>query len=578
MGGAVSTGEDNNDLVDNLVEADYIKTPIVEKVFRAVDRADYYLPEHRDTAYKDLAWKHGHLHLSAPCIYSEVMESLVLEPGNSFLNLGSGTGYLSTMAGLIIGPYAVNHGVEIHADVVDYARQKLEEFTKKCDAFDEFDFCEPSFVVGNCLQINSGCRLYDRVYCGAACPQEHENYMKNLIRVGGILVMPLNDQLLQIRRTGETEWETKQVLPVSFATLVLPSKNLGNDMVELPDSLMQSRFLQDICRISIRKILRENVLQAHPHLQGIRKKKKKPTKKKSHRRQRMNIVPMSMGMMILGQFDSDDDGHFRLHSSHSDTMRLESDEPDEVEDMAEDDVDENKTDDTMEEDFTETGTSDNGASADVFEDASDVVVTESKLSENGQQESNNNNNCSRNGSKTRDKIRFVTVPEEFPPVQTNGIEEQPRREKLREKQNNNSSCDDSGDDMDFDVVEMLKRHSRHKESQSKLRVRSSSNTSGDTSETSGIGSFSETSAMGSVSETSVLGSLGDEHEGNVLHHLKASPGSSLEDSPLGKDVEEGMDVNVKDEPKDSVGLHMRLCIDELPIPIALKTFLKYYRN
>ena len=47
MGGAVSTGEDNEELVDNLVDADYIKTSIVEKVFRAVDRAHYYLPEHR---------------------------------------------------------------------------------------------------------------------------------------------------------------------------------------------------------------------------------------------------------------------------------------------------------------------------------------------------------------------------------------------------------------------------------------------------------------------------------------------------------------------------------------------------
>lgn len=52
MGGAVSAGEDNNELVDNLVEAEYIKTPLIEKVFRAVDRGDYYLPEHKESAYK----------------------------------------------------------------------------------------------------------------------------------------------------------------------------------------------------------------------------------------------------------------------------------------------------------------------------------------------------------------------------------------------------------------------------------------------------------------------------------------------------------------------------------------------
>lgn len=108
MGGAVSTGEDNDELVDNLVDAEYIKSQLVERAFRAVDRANYYLPEHKGSAYKDLAWKHGHLHLSAPCIYSEVMECLDLKPGLSFLNLGSGTGYLSTMVGLILGTFFIN--------------------------------------------------------------------------------------------------------------------------------------------------------------------------------------------------------------------------------------------------------------------------------------------------------------------------------------------------------------------------------------------------------------------------------------------------------------------------------------
>lgn len=99
----MSAGEDNDDLVDNLKEAQYIRTEKVEQAFRAIDRGDYYLDGYRDSAYKDLAWKHGNIHLSAPCIYSEVMEALKLQPGLSFLNLGSGTGYLSTMVGLIVG-------------------------------------------------------------------------------------------------------------------------------------------------------------------------------------------------------------------------------------------------------------------------------------------------------------------------------------------------------------------------------------------------------------------------------------------------------------------------------------------
>lgn len=52
MGGAVSAGEDNDDLIDNLKEAYYIRSDLVERAFRAIDRADYYLDDYRDNAYK----------------------------------------------------------------------------------------------------------------------------------------------------------------------------------------------------------------------------------------------------------------------------------------------------------------------------------------------------------------------------------------------------------------------------------------------------------------------------------------------------------------------------------------------
>uniref|UniRef100_A0A1A8KGE1 Protein-L-isoaspartate (D-aspartate) O-methyltransferase domain containing 2 n=2 Tax=Nothobranchius kuhntae TaxID=321403 RepID=A0A1A8KGE1_NOTKU len=268
MGGAVSAGEDNDDLIDNLKEAYYIRSDLVERAFRAIDRADYYLEEYRDNAYKDLAWRHGNIHLSAPCIYSEVMEALDLHPGLSFLNLGSGTGYLSTMVGLILGPSGVNHGIELHADVMDYAYQKLDSFIKTSDSFDKFEFCEPSFVVGNCLEIPPESRHYDRVYCGAGVQKEHEDYMKNLLKVGGILVMPLEEKLTKISRTGANSWETKKIISVSFAPLVLPKHNTNGKPKTVPLPKYEVRSLQELARICIRHTLRVTPDGGDGHLRG----------------------------------------------------------------------------------------------------------------------------------------------------------------------------------------------------------------------------------------------------------------------------------------------------------------------
>ena len=93
----------NDILVDHLMKTNYIRTQLVERVFRAVDRAIYFLPQYRKFAYRMRPWMYDNLHLSSPSIYGMVLEHLQMEPGLSFLNIGSGTGYMSTMAGLILG-------------------------------------------------------------------------------------------------------------------------------------------------------------------------------------------------------------------------------------------------------------------------------------------------------------------------------------------------------------------------------------------------------------------------------------------------------------------------------------------
>ncbi|CAD6214650.1 GSCOCG00004161001-RA-CDS [Cotesia congregata] len=281
--GNVTSGENNEDLVDILKILGYIKTKRVERIFRAVDRGDYVLPSHRSEAYKDLSWKMGNIHLSAPCIYTKVMEGLSLEPGLSFLNIGSGTGYLSTMAGLILSRNGTNHGIELNNDCMEYAYEKLEEFKQKSLALDEFDFCEPVFIQGNCLKLECT-RKYDRVYCGAACPESHEAFIKQFVKIGGILVMPYKDHLLRIERVDTDSWKHRVMLPVLFAPLIMPTSNCiynnsGDDhdnttdkVNDCPNSSLLLPFseplsLQELCRCEIRCQLRKNIWAEHPELE-----------------------------------------------------------------------------------------------------------------------------------------------------------------------------------------------------------------------------------------------------------------------------------------------------------------------
>ena len=54
------------------------------------------------------------MHISAPHIYGSALEALDLVPDSSmsFLNVGSGTGYISCVVAHILGPNSLNYGEE----------------------------------------------------------------------------------------------------------------------------------------------------------------------------------------------------------------------------------------------------------------------------------------------------------------------------------------------------------------------------------------------------------------------------------------------------------------------------------
>jgi protein-L-isoaspartate O-methyltransferase len=148
----------------------------------------------QDIAHRDQPIRDGNIHISAPHIYGSVLEALELknDAGLSFLNAGSGTGYLTCIAASILGPRSVHYCVEIHEDVIRHSKEAIANWKENNP--NARGTPNIKIIHGNALELNTHkgeCVLgFDRIYIGAAIHKFNLHMFKKMLKPGGILVGP----------------------------------------------------------------------------------------------------------------------------------------------------------------------------------------------------------------------------------------------------------------------------------------------------------------------------------------------------------------------------------------------------
>jgi len=139
-----------------------------------------------------------------------------LEPGMSFLNVGSGTGYFSSIVSHLCGADAISDGIDIWPETVAHSRDCCKLLGKEHITFTEGNVYQ--------LDVEQGMR-YDRIYLGA-CANAKSKYLYRLLEVGGILVGPFQaghmQQLRRVVRRTEAHFAVQVLNSVQFTTLVEP--------------------------------------------------------------------------------------------------------------------------------------------------------------------------------------------------------------------------------------------------------------------------------------------------------------------------------------------------------------------
>mmetsp|Transcript_18720 Transcript_18720/g.40296 ORF Transcript_18720/g.40296 Transcript_18720/m.40296 type:complete len:511 (+) Transcript_18720:131-1663(+) len=218
-----SSGTTNDEMVDNLKRFGVIHTEPVEEAFRAVDRRFFVPRSMQYMAHTDQPLKEGHIHISAPHIYGSIVEALELKSNSSlsFLNLGCGTGYLSCIVAHILGPTSRHVGVDINANAVEHCRRSVQEWKDSTDR----KVPEMDVIHGNVFHIDTdqgeAATGFDRMYVGASVDHRKLPQLVKMLRLGGIFVGPVDDELVKVVRISaesgySVDGESSNPIPRNF--------------------------------------------------------------------------------------------------------------------------------------------------------------------------------------------------------------------------------------------------------------------------------------------------------------------------------------------------------------------------
>lgn len=172
--------------------------PSLDEAFKKIDRR-YFVPEDlQSSTYIDAPLPIGFGQtISQPTTVYRMLDWLELETGNKVLDIGSGSGWTTALISYLISPKGKVYAVERIPELVEFGSQNCQKLDLK-----NVNFYEAGKDYGL-----SKYAPYDRILVSASASKLPENLLDQL-KIGGKLVIPVRNDILEITKESEESSET----------------------------------------------------------------------------------------------------------------------------------------------------------------------------------------------------------------------------------------------------------------------------------------------------------------------------------------------------------------------------------
>ncbi|KAI9144342.1 L-isoaspartyl protein carboxyl methyltransferase [Paraphysoderma sedebokerense] len=222
------SGKSNVELITKLKNAGIITSGRVEAAMQAVDRKHYVPPSGKP--YQDSPQSLGYsATISAPHMHAYALELLQdhLEPGMKALDVGSGSGYLTSLMAHMVGEKGKVVGIEHIDELVQMSIKNVHD-----DMPELLDSGRVRLVLGDGRQGYPAEAPYNAIHVGAAAPKIPDALV-NQLAIPGRMVIPVGpnfgDQtLFQVDKGKDGKIKKTPLMGVLYVPLTDQKEQVGH--------------------------------------------------------------------------------------------------------------------------------------------------------------------------------------------------------------------------------------------------------------------------------------------------------------------------------------------------------------
>jgi len=200
----------NKKFIKQLVQEGRIKTKAIINAFFKIDRINFVPDEFKEEAYLDMPIPIlSGMTTSQPSTIAFMLEKLQPKKGETVLEIGTGSGYLTALLAMLVGKGGRVFSIEYFPELKDFAESNLRRY----------DFKNIVLMTGDGKNGLPQEAPFDKIISSAEV-REIPRAWEEQLKIGGSLLTPIDSKIVLAKKVAKDKFDAEFFSAFSFVPLL----------------------------------------------------------------------------------------------------------------------------------------------------------------------------------------------------------------------------------------------------------------------------------------------------------------------------------------------------------------------